>query len=413
MAQADEPSKQLRFSWWGGAGRHEATLKAIALFERRNPGVKIKAEYMGFNGYLERLTTQIAGRSEPDVMQINWAWLAMFSKRGNGFTDLDAYRSQLGLEQFDPDDVAMGRVGGKLNALSVSYSARVMLLNEAAFRRAGLELPKTWDELFAAGRIFKAKYGDKAYPLDGELYDMILLSQAWVQQKYGTPYVDPSAPRVAMSPAAALEWVQVYRRLIDEHVATPLPLRASLGGAEKPTEQQQDWVVGNWAGNYTWDSVIGLRSSTLDKRQKLALGEFPTLPGAKVSGMFGRPTVMFAVGRNSKHPELAARLINFMLTDPEATQILGRSRGLPAAKGPFEQLQKAGKLPPLELAAREQIRAQRMAGRVPMPSPLFEHARLHKFMREVFETVAYGKTTDQEAARRLVEEGNALLNRIK
>ena len=55
-------------------------MKALALFERRH-GVRVKAEYMGFNGYLERLTTQIAGGSEPEVMQINWAWLAMFSKR--------------------------------------------------------------------------------------------------------------------------------------------------------------------------------------------------------------------------------------------------------------------------------------------------------------------------------------------
>jgi oligogalacturonide transport system substrate-binding protein len=414
-ALAQDPTV-LRFSWWGGAGRHEATLKAIALFERQNPGVKIKAEYMGFNGYLERLTTQIAGRSEPDVMQINWAWLAMFSKRGNGFTDLDQYRQHLALREFNPEDVAMGRVGGpggKLNALPVSYSARVMLWNEAAFQRAGLPLPKTWDELFAAGRVFKAKFGDKAYPLDGELYDMILLSQAYIQQKYGTAYVDPAAPRVAMSPAAALEWVQVYRRLISEHVATPLPLRASLGGAEKPTEQQQDWVVGNWAGNYTWDSVIPLRASTLNKQQKLVLGEFPTLPDAKNSGMFGRPTLMFAIGRNSKQPELAARFINFMLTNAEAAQILGRTRGVPAAQSQFELLLKAGKLPAMELAAHEQVKAQRQAGRVPTPSPLFEHARLHKFMREVFETVAYGKTTDEEAAQRLVKEGNALLNRIK
>jgi oligogalacturonide transport system substrate-binding protein len=414
-AHAQAPTV-LRFSWWGGAGRHEATLKAIALFERRHPGVKIKAEYMGFNGYLERLTTQIAGRSEPDVMQINWAWLAMFSKRGNGFTDLDQHRQHLALHQFEAEDIAMGRIGGptgKLNALPVSYSARVMLWNEAAFQRAGLPLPRSWDELFAAGRIFKARYGDKAFPIDGELYDMILLAQSWVQQKYGTPYVDPAAPRVAMSPQAALEWVQVYQRLVNEHVAVPLPLRASLGGAEKPTEQQQDWVVGNWAGNYTWDSVIALRNSTLDKQQKLVLGEFPTLPDAKNSGMFGRPTLMYAVGRNSRQPELAARFINFLLTDTEAAQILGRTRGLPAARSSFELLHKAGKLPPLELAAYEQIKAQRQAGRVPMPSPLFEHARLHKFMREVFETVAYRKTTAEAAAKRLVDEGNALLNRIK
>lgn len=413
VAKAQSPTTVLRFAWWGGAARHEATLKAIAFFEQQNPGLKIKAEYMGFNGYLERLTTQIAGGSEPDIMQINWAWLAMFSKRGNGFRDLDEFRNLLALDQFSDDDVAAGRVAGKLNALPTSYSARVFLWNQASFARAGIPLPTTWDELFAAGKTFKAKLGDNAYPLDGELYDMILLSQAYIQQKYGTPYVDPAEPRVAMSPAAALEWVQTYRKLIDAHVATPLPLRASLGGAEKPTEQQQDWVVGNWAGNFTWDSAIPLRAATLNKEQKLVLGEFPTLPDAKVSGMFGRPTVMLAMGRNCKKPELAARFINFMLTDPEAARILGKTRGVPAARSQLEVLVKANRLPAMELAAHEQIKKQRLAGRVPVPAPLFEHARLHKFMREVFETVAYNKTTDQEAARRLVEEGNALLKRIK
>ncbi|MDP3612828.1 MAG: ABC transporter substrate-binding protein, partial [Rubrivivax sp.] len=139
----------LRFAWWGGAARHAATLKAIALFEQKNPGLKVKAEYMGFNGYLERLTTQVAGGSEPDVMQINWAWMAMFSKRGNGFTDLDPYRSLLSLDQFSTEDLSTGRVAGKLNALPVSYTARVLLWNQTTFQRAGLPLPRTWDELFA------------------------------------------------------------------------------------------------------------------------------------------------------------------------------------------------------------------------------------------------------------------------
>ncbi|MFT7724718.1 MAG: ABC transporter substrate-binding protein [Roseateles sp.] len=402
----------LRFAWWGGASRHQATLAALKVFEQRH-GVRVKAEYMGFNGYLERLTTQIAGRSEPDVMQINWAWLAMFSKRGNGFTDLSGLARELALDQFGDDDLAYGRVAGRLNALPISFSARIFLWNQTAFQRAGLALPQTWQQLFAAGPAFRARLGDGAYPLDGELYDMILLSQSYIQQKHGTPFVDPARPRVAMSPAAALEWVQVYKRLIAEHVATPLPLRASLGGAEKPTEQQPDWVAGRWAGNYTWDSVIGLRASTLAPGEKLALGTFPTLPGARDSGLFGRPTVMYAVGRNCRQPALAARLVNFLLTDPEAARLLGRTRGLPSAKGALAVLQQAGGLPPLELAAHDQIQAQRDAGRLIRPAPLFEHARFQKFMREVFETVAYHKTTEGEAARRLVAEGNALLQRIQ
>lgn len=411
-AMAQEPIT-LRFSWWGGGARHDATLKAIAAFEAKNPGVKIKAEYMGFAGYLERLSTQIAGGSEPDIMQINWAWLSTFSKTGDGFYDLNKYKPALALNQFADSDLKMGLVGGKLNALPVSYTARIMLWNRAAFERAGLKMPTTWEELFAAGPVLKQKLGDKAYAIDGELYDMILLSQAYIMQKYGTPYVHPTSPKVAMSEAAALEWVQTYKKLASNNVAVPLPMRASLGGAEKPTEQQQDWVVGNWAGNYTWDSVIGLRNSTLNKDQKLDVGEFLTLPNAKNSGMFGRPSLMFALSKKTKNPEMAAKFLNFMLTDTQAAAILGLTRGVPSADAQFRALTRTDALQGTELKAFLQIKKQKDAGKIDLPSPLFENARFNKFMREVFETVAYGKSTDQEAAKRLVEEGNALLARIK
>ena len=33
-------------------------------------------------------------------MQINWAWMAMFSKMGNGFTNLDTQAKELSLDQF-------------------------------------------------------------------------------------------------------------------------------------------------------------------------------------------------------------------------------------------------------------------------------------------------------------------------
>lgn len=416
-ALAQPAPRVLRFAWWGGAGRHAATLSAARLFEQRHPGLQIKCEYMGFNGYLERLTTQVAGGSEPDVMQINWAWLAMFSKRGTGFTDLTPLLGPAVREQLADAELETGRVAGRLNALPVSFSARVMLWNAGSFERLQLPLPRTWDQLFAAGPVFRKALGEGAFPLDGELYDMILLAQAWVMQQHGTPFIAPASAagpsQVAMDEAAALDWVRTYRRLVNEGVATPLPLRASLGGAEKPTEQQPDWVSGRWAGNYTWDSAIPLRASTLKPPQRLALGDFPTLPDAKGSGMFGRPTLMYAVGRHCKQPEVAARFIEYLLTDLDAARLLARTRGLPGARGPFEQLRSEGRLPALELQAHQQIQAQRDAGRLPLPAPLFEHPRLLKFMREVFETVAYGKTTDIAAARRLLKDGSALLNRIK
>jgi oligogalacturonide transport system substrate-binding protein len=85
----------------------------------------------------------------------------------------------------------------------------------------------------------------------------------------------------------------------------------------------------------------------------------------------------------------------------------------PAADSQFHTLVKENRIAPLELKAYLQIKKQKDAGRIELPSPLFENARFQKFMREVFETVAYGKATEHEAAQRLLVEGNALLQRIK
>ena len=45
-----------------------------------DPHVKIEGEYGGFDGYLEKLTTQLAGRTAPDIMQIDIAYLGPFFK---------------------------------------------------------------------------------------------------------------------------------------------------------------------------------------------------------------------------------------------------------------------------------------------------------------------------------------------
>lgn len=89
---------EIRISWWGGNSRHQATLEAIKLFEETYPDIKVKAEYAGWEGYLSRLTVQIAGGNEPDVIQTNWNWLPLFSKDGNGFYDLYKQKAVLDLQ---------------------------------------------------------------------------------------------------------------------------------------------------------------------------------------------------------------------------------------------------------------------------------------------------------------------------
>jgi oligogalacturonide transport system substrate-binding protein len=400
----------LRFSWWGGDARHKPTLEAMKLFEAANPGVNVKGEYMGFGGYQERLTTQISGGNEPDIMQVNWAWIStMFSKKGDGFYDLNiaAKKKIINLAEWG-SSINTGIWKGKLNAIPVSFTARTYLYQKNTFDKAGVAIPKTWDDLMAAGKAFE-KLGKEYYPIDGNLYDVILMAHAYELQKSGKQWINPASPVVAWSKAEALDFIKFYKKLTETRAVVPLQLRLSTAGPEAPTEQQQDWVKGSWAGNYTWDSTFKTRMSSLPKTTTVVVGDFLTMKGAKNSGFFGRPSLMFAVSKHSKKPELAAKFVNFMLTDPAAVKVLGDSRGIPLAKSAFELLQKENKFTKLDLAAYEQFKKSK----IDAPSAFFEHAKIQELIRSICEQVSMGKATDDQAADRLITETNKVLKTIQ
>jgi oligogalacturonide transport system ATP-binding protein len=375
------------------------------------PGLKIKAEYMGFNGYLERLTTQVAGGSEPDVMQINWAWLAMFSKRGTGVCRPGCLqRTLLSLDQFSAGDLAMGRVAGKLNALPVSYTARVLLWNQTSFGAPAWRCPTAGTSSSPPAGV-PPPLGEHHYPLDGELYDMMLLAQAYVHQKHGTPYVDP------LRAARARGDERRRRALTGCDLPAPggQPHRHLAAAARQPGRRREAHRAAAGLGHRPVGRQLHLGQRDRPAQQHAAArpaagaGRFPTLPGARNSGMFGRPTLMYAVGRNCRQPETRRASSTSCSPMCEPRRLLGRTRGAPA-RDPLAAAACETSLPPLELQAHEQLQKLKPKVASTCPAPLFEHARLHKFMREVFETVAYGKADATEAAARLVKEGNALLN---
>lgn len=66
---SDSEEVTLRVAWWGGQERHDRTLQVIEMYEEENPHVTIEAEYSGFDGYFDKLNTQLAAGNAPDVIQ--------------------------------------------------------------------------------------------------------------------------------------------------------------------------------------------------------------------------------------------------------------------------------------------------------------------------------------------------------
>jgi oligogalacturonide transport system substrate-binding protein len=134
-------------------------------------------------------------------MQVNWNWLVLFSRDGRGFYDLNTLASTLDLSQFDADSRGTGTVKGRLNALPVAMTARVFYFNETTFAKAGLRVPRTWDELFAAGPIFRERLGDDYYPLAMNFLDVLALCRSWVVQRTNRQLVNETTRSLKWPPS--------------------------------------------------------------------------------------------------------------------------------------------------------------------------------------------------------------------
>ncbi len=77
QAAAEETdSSTMRLAWWGGnPTRDERTYKAVEMFEAKNPGVTIETETTGWSGYWDKMNTQAAAGSLPDLMQHDYAYM--------------------------------------------------------------------------------------------------------------------------------------------------------------------------------------------------------------------------------------------------------------------------------------------------------------------------------------------------
>ncbi len=401
--------KELRFSWWGGSERHEATLAALKMFEEKNPGLAVKAEYMGWTGYLERLTTQIGAGSEPDIIQMDWAWLATFSKNGDGFYDLLQIKDSINLDAYDKKWIDICMVNGKLNALPVSFTTRYFFWNKTMWEKAGLPLPATWQEIVDAGPVFRDKLGDAYYPLDMPRHVITHFLASYIFQKTGSMLIHPEKNELGLTLDQLEQMFAFYKELLDNHALTTLAVRSSSSGnPEGLSHEQPDFISGLWAGGYQWDSSIALTLSTQPKEFVWELGTWPGMPDSKNSGRIGRPAQILAVKKNTQYPVEAAECLNYLLTTPEAARVLKVTRGVLISNPSREELEKQDLIIPINIEAMKQLENVDVYS----PSPYFEDPRMLLMFAELIENISYGKITPREAAESMHNDVTRLLRRL-
>lgn len=393
----------LRFMWWGGEARHKATLAAIDLYMKKNPNVKINAEYGGVEGYLQKLITQLVGKTAPDIIQIDSTWVPELSAQGDFFVDL---KTQKVVNSSSFEDVFLKQfcyVGNKLIGLPTGINAGVLLYNRDFFKKYGIseKMNWTWEDLVAvASDVHKKNKNAYLFNFDSTICTYVL--KTYVLQKTGGNWVNDDYS-IGFDRNTLISAFTYLDNLFK--VGAIQPFRESAPFEGKP-EQNPKWMKGELGILWNWTSTYAANKAIVPN---LSITMVPVAKNAKSNAVSVRPSQILTVNKYSKNITEAAKFLNWFLNDEEAALTLTDVRGIPASSISREVLGKNNKLDPILVkATNEAIK------RAAKPeNGISQNQELEKISKDVIQQLAYKQLNPTKAADELIKRYHQKLEELK
>ncbi|RAW16796.1 MULTISPECIES: ABC transporter substrate-binding protein [Paenibacillus] len=327
---AESGQVELRMMWWGDQKRADITNEALKVFQEKHPNIKIVGEFAPSSGYFDKLNTQLASGTAPDIFFLGGN-VVDYAKK-DVLLDLDPYvGSELNLDGMDATMVEYGRLDGKLQHISAGANARGIVVNQALFDQAGIPLPAsdwTWEDYAAiskelSDKLGKGYYGTYNFTVDG--MDIFL-------KQRGKQLYDMKNGTLGFAKEDILEWFTYWEQASNSGgVVTP-----ELQVSNPPDDTSKSLLITGKA------AMSLLPSNQLAAFQSLTEDKFILLPvprGPKGTGVVFESSQGLSGYANTKHAKEVAILMDFWINDPDAAQILGNDRGVPVTEANRNLLQ--------------------------------------------------------------------------
>src|SRR5262249_43180023 len=141
------------------------TFAVIDIFNKKNPGIVVEGETLGFNDYFTKLTTQIAGGNMPDVFQNGYGNMVEYIAKGTTKPLDDAVAAgKIDVSKIDAAGITAGTFDGKLYGLTIGANSMATLINSRLWQEAGVDadpIQWTYEDLKAAAVKISEKGGPK------------------------------------------------------------------------------------------------------------------------------------------------------------------------------------------------------------------------------------------------------------
>ncbi len=337
----------LRFSWWGGDARHEATLATIDLYMKKYPNVKIDAEYGGYDGYQQKITTQLAGGTEPDIMQIDQPWMVEFTRQNpDFFVDIAQLGDKLDISGFSKDMLQdFCTYNNKLVGLPTGSSGLTFLANQQVLTAAGVQFGEkiTWEDLLEQGKKVNEKNPENYMLNMNNGAVELFIVRSYLYQLMGGPLVKDDYT-LAFTKDDLKQAYEYVIKLRDANVLNPY--EDAMLFNEDPT-QNPKWNNNQIGGWLNWSSTVSMQTWG----DNAVILPYPVMDGAKQSGITVRPSQILSVSAKSKNIDEAVKFVNYFFNDDEAIITLKDSRSIPATTHARELLEQNGMANQLSIRA--------------------------------------------------------------
>ena len=334
----------MRFSWWGGDTRHKATLAAIEAYQKKNPHVKIEAEYGGFDSYYQKLVTQLAGGGAADIIQIDYKWVHDLGAQGKLFVDMNSLKKDIDMSGFDMDFAkSYGAHGDYLLGLPTGLNAMALLANTDLLEKAGIKFKEnwTWEEVLEVGA--KMHSANKSWYLIGSQPQQLLyMLKTQMKQKTGSDIIKDDLT-LGFAKKDLVDTFEYIRKALEVGALAPLEEVVLYDG--KGWDQIPNWLNGNYGMATAWASTVTTVKNV--SKFKVDIARFP-LPAKKPKngGLLTTPSQLLSVNAKSPNAKEAIKFVNWFFNDEEAAIILSDSRGVPPTVNARKVLAAANKLDP-------------------------------------------------------------------
>ncbi|WP_165984522.1 extracellular solute-binding protein [Streptomyces sp. YIM 98790] len=387
----------IEFAWWGSDERHRLTEEAVDAFEAKYPDIKVNVQFTDWDSYYDTLTTKVASNDAPDVFTIEIRRLGEFARAGR----LADAGSLVSTEGLNTQLLTSGQVDGTQYAIPTGANTFALMANSKVLADAGVELPDdsawTWDDYHAVAAEISEATGDDIYGTQFNFNDAYLRLFA---AQHGEEFYEGT--QIGISPETITAWFQTHLDLIENGGAPPADLSTEIGA----TSVEQSLIATNTGAMGMWWSNQ-LNALTTGSGEDVQLLQMPRTEGASTNGMFLQPTMFWAISEQSDKQTAAAKLVDFLVNDPEAGAILGSDRGLPMNDAVLSQIRDDLSPADQQSLAFIEEHADSLTAPTVYPNGAGE---IPDMLQRYGEQVIFGQLSPEQAAEDFLREANGVLS---